>query len=67
MIPNHTPDTCWVCGSRGRVCKSVRCDGYIRRRHACDCGKRWTTYQSRMNPRRQIRRVFGAKRSRRTT
>lgn len=46
------PVRCPRCGQRGVVADSRHLAGYRRRRHACACGQRWTTYQSVVNPRR---------------
>jgi hypothetical protein len=55
----HDPRDCWRCRLRARVIDIDVCDGYIRRRYRCPgCAARWTDYQSRMNPRKQLRRVF---------
>jgi transcriptional regulator NrdR family protein len=50
---------CATCGGRGYVIDSRkhRRLRYRRRRHACACGSRWTSYQSRVNPRRVLERI----------
>jgi NAD(P)H-flavin reductase len=65
---NYDPDVCYVCGQPGRVVDSRRAFGYRRRRHQCVTGccetdgarrgqpRRWTTYQSRVDVRRTIRK-----------
>ena len=47
------PEDCRTCHCKGRVIDSRRRRGYRRRRHECPaCGHRWSTYQTRLNPRR---------------
>lgn len=47
------PEVCRECGQRGHVIRSFRGHGYRRRRHECPrCQRRWTTYQTVLNPRR---------------
>ncbi len=70
----HDPDVCWSCGHRGRIIDRERCIGYIRRRHECRHGcldphaagkpRRWSTYQSRYNPKRVLRRVLQGRKPR---
>mgnify|MGYP000845587951 CR=1 FL=1 len=47
------PDTCRACGARGRVINTRRYPEYRRRRHECPCcGRRWNSYETRLNPRK---------------
>ena len=48
------PETCRACGIEGQVIESRRSNhGYRRRRHECPCcGRRWTSYQTILNPNR---------------
>ena len=46
------PDLC-RCGSREtQVLNRRRRRGFFTRRHQCVCGHRWTTYESRLNPKK---------------
>jgi transcriptional regulator NrdR family protein len=64
MTKLHDPDVC-PSGHRGegRVIDSrvnparATSPGYRRRRHACSCGARWTSYESLIHPRRITFRV----------
>lgn len=52
--PLRDPDACpyFCCRGRTRVLsKRHRADGVVRRRHACTCGRRWTSWQSLLDPR----------------
>lgn len=47
------PDTCRQCGGKSGVLRSLSAKGLRRRRREClECGHRWTTYETRLNPRR---------------
>jgi hypothetical protein len=49
------PERCSKCGGGARIYKSYRARGYRLRRHKCrECGERWTSYQSRMDPKRRV-------------
>ncbi len=51
------PNTCGTCRGRGQVIESRSYPGYRRRRHVCAaCGRRWTTFESFLDPRRVIER-----------
>jgi NAD-dependent SIR2 family protein deacetylase len=46
-------ERCLTCGAKAYVIDSVRNNGYRRRTHKCrGCGKKWKSYQSRLNPRK---------------
>lgn len=49
------PDRCRACGARGRVIATRGYAGYRSRRYDCACGRRWTSYEILVNPRRLVR------------
>jgi transcriptional regulator NrdR family protein len=57
MTKLTAPDVCKLCGNRGAVIDSRMGNGYRRRRHKCECGHRWTTWQSRLSLSEALRRV----------
>lgn len=47
MNTNTSPKKCTACGKQAG-CRDTRHHGnHIRRRYLCECGARWTTYESR--------------------
>lgn len=48
------PENCRACAVRGRIVESRKsAHGYRRRRHVCPtCARRWSTWQSVINPAR---------------
>lgn len=49
------PEQCRTCGGKGRVIESRITPTCRRRRRECpDCGRRWTSYESFINPRRVL-------------
>lgn len=55
MIKLPDPQSCKRCGRRGRVVDSRMRDGYRLRRRQCGaCLRRWSTYETLIDP-RQLR------------
>lgn len=53
MVTLPDPERCPRCKTKGRVIKSRRLPGWRKRRRKCpECGKRWNTYETTINPRR---------------
>jgi uncharacterized Zn finger protein len=53
------PYLCPKCGAKGRVVDSKKRKGYRYRSHECSrCGLHWPSYHSRLNVRREIRRIL---------
>lgn len=47
------PDVCRCGADDSHVLERRRRQGFVSRRHECrSCGFRWTTYESRINPRK---------------
>lgn len=59
------PEVCRGCGKRGKVIRSVKCEGYRRRRYECLHGcqgtdsdfRRWNIFISRISPKIALRRA----------
>jgi hypothetical protein len=52
MVRLRDPEKCRICRTRGKVTDSRPEQGYRRRRHRCQCGEKWTSYQMLINPHR---------------